>query len=416
MMAVAQVDSARESQRASRPLLTTLEERHGGGAYFPRGIELVHGEGARVYDRQGRSYVDCVAGHGAASLGHGHPALGRAVTEQLAGLTSCPGAFGSELRGRLLEGLAAFTSMERFFLCNSGTEAVEAALKHARLHTGRHRLVATKRAFHGRTLGSLAATWDPRYRQPFEPLTPGVAHVAFDDLDAVSAELESGDVAAVLVEPIQGEGGVRVPSAGYLEGLRSLCDLHGALLIFDEVQTGFGRTGRPLAYERWAQGAWQPDLVALGKGIAGGVPMGALALRHGLEPFPFGAHGSTFGGNPLACAASLAVLDVLGRVDPERREDLCARAERLGAQAVARLREELAGCQAVREIRGHGLMIGIDLRRRAASTLRALTDEGVLALGAGPTVIRLLPPLVIDEADWQWALERLIAVLRRDEP
>ena len=207
--------------------------------------------------------------------------------------------------------------------------------------------------------------------------------------------------------PFLYEGGVRVPSPGYLSGLRALCDRHGALLIFDEVQTGFGRTGRPLAYQRWAVGEWRPDLVALGKGIAGGVPMGALALRAGLEPFPFGSHGSTFGGNLLACAASLAVLDVM------RRDDLCARAERLGEQALGRLREALAACPAVREIRGQGLMIGIDLRRRAASTLRALTDEGLLALGAGPTVIRLLPPLVIDEVDWQWAIERLIDVLWR---
>ena len=391
----------------ARPRLTALEEGHGGGAYFPRGLELVHGAGARVVDREGRSYVDCVAGHGAASLGHAHPALSRALADQASRLISSPAAFGSELRGRLLERLARFTSMERFFLCNSGTEAVEAALKYARLHTGRTRLVACKQAFHGRTMGALAATWEARYREPFEPLTPGVTHVAFDDLDAVEAELALGDVAAVLVEPIQGEGGVRVPSAGYLSGLRALCDRHGALLIFDEVQTGFGRTGRPLAYQRWAVGEWRPDLVALGKGIAGGVPMGALALRAGLEPFPFGSHGSTFGGNLLACAASLAVLDVM------RRDDLCARAERLGEQALGRLREALAACPAVREIRGQGLMIGIDLRRRAASTLRALTDEGLLALGAGPTVIRLLPPLVIDEVDWQWAIERLIDVLWR---
>lgn len=393
----------------ARPRLTELEESHGGGAYFPRGLTLTRGQGARLEDDQGRSYVDCVSGHGAACLGHGHPALAEAVAEQAGTLISSPAAFGSELRGRLLARLSELTGLQRFFLCNSGTEAVEAAIKYARQATGRPRLVAAKRGFHGRTLGALSATWEPRYRRPFEPLVDGVCHVAYDDLEAVAQALGDGagdDVAAVLVEPIQGEGGVRVPSPGYLEGLRNLCDRHGVLLIFDEVQTGFGRTGRLLAHHRWAEGRWAPDLVALGKGIAGGVPMGALALRDGLDPFPFGAHGSTFGGNPLACAASLAVLETL--VD----EQLCERAERLGEMALARLREELADCRAVREIRGQGLMIGIDLRCRAGATLRRLTDEGLLALSAGLTVIRLLPPLVIDEADWHWALERLIETVR----
>ena len=410
-IASSQVSDA-SAARPARPELTAAEERHGGGAYFPRGITLASGSGARVLDDKGRSYVDCVAGHGSSSLGHAHPALAKALSHQASTLISSPAAFGSNVRGRLLERLSEFTGLERFFFCNSGTEAVEAAIKYARLHTGRSRILATMRGFHGRTLGSLSITWEKKYRRPFDPLLPSVAHVPYDDLVATETALakaaeDEDPVAAVVVEPIQGEGGVRLPCSGYLSGLRDLCDRFGALLVLDEVQTGIGRTGRFLAHFHESQGQWQPDLVALGKGIAGGVPMGALGLRSGLDPFPFGSHGSTFGGNPLACAASLAVLDVI------ERDDLCTRAAELGEQALDFLHQELSDVEAVREIRGRGLLIGIDLRRRAASSLRALTEEGVLALGAGPTVIRLLPPLVIQAAEWQWTLEKVVRVLRR---
>ena len=376
-----------------------MESRHGGGGYLPRGITLVRGRGARVEDVEGRSYVDCVSGHGVACLGHAHPALIQAVAEQSASLMSCPAGFGSRVRSRLLERLAEVTWMERFFLCNSGTEAVEAAIKYARLQTGRRRIIAAMRGFHGRTLGALSVTWNKRYRQPFEPLIPEVSHVPFDDLAALEKAL-ADDVAAVLVEPIQGEGGVRLPGDDYLPGVRRLCDQVGALWILDEVQTGFGRTGRWLAYQQARDQA--PDLVTLGKAIAGGVPMGALAIRPGLPPFPVGTHGSTFGGNPLACAASLATLEVL------EKDGLIERSERLGAQALQRLRAGLADCEGVREVRGRGLMIGIELRHRVAPVLRSLTEDGILALAAGPTVIRLLPPLVIDEEDLAWVIERII--------
>ena len=378
--------------------LTAAESRHGGGGYLPRGITLVRGAGARLEDTHGRSYVDCVSGHGAACLGHAHPELTRALAEQSSRLVSCPSSFGHDLRGRLLERLARVTSMERFFLCNSGTEAVEAAIKYARLHTGRPRVLAAMRGFHGRTLGALSLTWEKKYRRPFQPLIPEITHVPFNDLGAVEDAL-GDDVAAVVVEPIQGEGGVRVPADDYLPGLRRLCDRYGALLVLDEVQTGFGRTGRWLAHH--GSGA-VPDLVALGKAIAAGVPMGALAIRAGLPPFASGSHGSTFGGNPLACAASLTTLHVL------ERDGLVERAGRLGAQAVEQLQRALGEHAAVREIRGRGLMIGIELRRGAGGVLRALSDDGILAMAAGPTVIRLLPPLVVDEADWQWVIERVV--------
>ena len=399
-----------DSSVGSSGMPVSPEQRHGGGGYPSRGITLTHGRGARVEDAKGRTFVDCVAGHGSACLGHAHPVWTQALAEQAGDLVSCPTSFGSEVRGRLLERLAEVTGMERFFLCNSGTEAVEAAIKYARLTTGRHRIVAAKRGFHGRTLGALSATWEPRYRRPFEPLIPGVEHIPFGDLEAAERALD-GEVAALIVEPIQGEGGVRVPDDDYLPGLRKLCDAHGVLWVVDEVQTGFGRAGHWLAHHHWLDGtpgqaADGPDLAALGKGIAGGFPMGALAIRDGLPPFATGSHGSTFGGNPLACAVSLATLETL------ESEGLIHRSRELGVWALNRLRQDLAGHAAVREIRGMGLMIGVELRQRSGPVLRRLAEDGILALSAGPTVVRLLPPLVIDEGDWHWVIERLVEHIR----
>ncbi len=385
------------------------ESRHGGGGYPPRGITLARGQGARVEDSAGRSYVDCVAGHGAACLGHGHPGLARALADQASTLISCPASFGSGIRGRLLERLARVTGMQRFFLCNSGAEAVEAAIKYARLTTGRSRIVAAKRGFHGRTMGALSATWEPRYRRPFEPLIPNVDFIPFGDLEAAEQALD-GDVAALIVEPIQGEGGVRVPHDEYLPGLRRLCDRYGVLWVVDEVQTGFGRAGYWLAHHHGLaqDGLTQdgPDLAALGKGIAGGFPMGALAIRHGLPAFAPGSHGSTFGGNPLACAASLATLEIL------ENEGLIDRSRQLGRWALDELRRQLGANDSVRDIRGLGLMIGVELRVRSGPVLRQLAEDGILALAAGPTVIRLLPPLVIKEREWQWVIEGLVQRIR----
>lgn len=382
-----------------------IEERRGSGAYSQRGLTLVAGHGARLYDSQGRSYLDCMAGHGTAILGHSHPRLVEAVQQQAAVLITCPGSFANDVRARFLDRLGeCLQGYERFFLCNSGTEAIEAALKYARWHTGRQRVIATRRAFHGRTLGALAATWAPRHRQTAGSILPPVDHVPFNDLDAVAESL-GNDVAAVLVEPIQGEGGVRPADRRYLEGLRRLCRRYGALLIFDEVQTGMGRTGKWLASQHWQV---QADLVALAKGLGGGVPLGALAIAEGLPAWPAGTHGSTFGGNPLACAAGLATLQTLGE------ENLLARATRFGEWALARLRDGLEDSPRVRDIRGYGLMIGVELRHRVTPLLRQLMDEdAILALPAGSTVLRLLPPLVITEPDWRWAVGRIVERLNQ---
>lgn len=377
----------------------SVEREHGAGVYALRGLTIVRGEGARVWDAQGRAYIDCIAGHGAAILGHAHPAVVRALAEQAGRLVSCPGTFANDVRAALLARLAHVTGFPRFFLCNSGAEAVEAALKFARLVTGRPGLVAATRGFHGRTTGALSLTWEPKYRRPFEPLLPEVTHVPFNDVEAATKAI-SGRTAAVIVEPVQGEGGVRPADPEYVAALRSLCDEQGALLIFDEVQTGFGRTGRLFAFQHFGV---VPDMVALAKGMAAGVPAGAVAIGPRVGALPAGSHGSTFGGNPLACAAALATLDVL------EGENLPARAARLGAWALGRLRRALADTPAVREVRGLGLMVGVELRRRVTPLLRALQEDGVLALPAGPTVVRLLPPLTIGEDDWRRAVETVIA-------
>lgn len=378
------------------------EERFESGAYARRGIALVRGSGSRVWDDVGRQYIDCVTGHGAAILGHGHPRLTAALAEQAGRLISVPGAFASEVRAELLERLSEVSGFPRFFLCNSGAEAVEGALKIACRATGRPKVVAIQRGFHGRTCGALGATWKPSLREPFQPLLPDVRWIPPGDVTA-AREAIAEDTAAVVAEPIQGEGGVHPAPAGFLGELRRICDQRGALLVFDEVLTGFGRTGDWFAYRH--QGV-VPDLLALAKGIAGGVPMGAVAMGPRLEPLSPGAHGSTFGGNLLACAAALAVLREV------EEQDLPRRAAELGDEALATLGDRLAGCPTVREIRGRGLLLGVDLRLRVAPLLRRLAaDHGVLALPAGPTVLRLMPPLNIPVDDWRTVLDAVAEVI-----
>ena len=374
-----------------------IERTHTSGVYPKRDLQIVRGAGARVWDADGRQYIDCVAGHGVAIVGHCNPAVVEAIRAQAERLITCPEIFYNDRRAELLSRLAevAPQGLSRAFLCNSGAEAVEGAIKFARLATGRPGIVATMRGFHGRTLGALSATWDEKYRQPFQPLLPGFSHVPFDNLDKM-AQAVSDQTAAVLVEVVQGEGGVRPASPGYLSGLEDICRARGALLIVDEVQTGLGRTGRMFACEHHGVA---PDIMCLGKGIAGGVPMGAVLLGERIPQGPQGVHGSTFGGNPLACAAAVAALDYV------RQASLPARAARLGDWLLAALRS-LASPR-VREVRGLGLMVGIELREKVQPYLLALQARGVLALPAGPTVLRLLPPLVIEQSD----LERVVAAI-----
>ena len=381
--------------------IIATESRFTSGVYPKREIVIVKGLGARVWDENGRMYIDGVGGHGVAIVGHCHPQVVKAICEQAGKLITCPEIFYNDMRAALLERLIGLApaGLERAFLCNSGTEAIEAALKFARLSTGRPGIVAAMRGFHGRTMGALSTTWEPEYRTPFQPLIPGVRHVPYNKLEALQGAVDD-TTAAVLLEVVQGEGGVNIGHAEYLRAAQELCQQHGALLIIDEVQTGFGRTGRLWACQHHDL---QPDLLCLAKGIAGGVPMGAVLIGARVQSLKPGVHGSTFGGNPLACAAALAALHVI------ITEDLPGQAARKGAWALQRL--QAIKSPLIREVRGLGLIIGIELRQKVTPYLRALMAEGLLTLPAGNTVLRLLPPLVIDDEDLAAACDIIERVL-----
>ena len=385
--------------------IIALESRYTSGLYPKRNLALVRGQGARVWDEQGREYIDCMSGHGVAIVGHCNPAVVEAICRQAGTLITCAEVFYNDARARLLERLISIApqGLERAFLCNSGAEAIEAAFKLARLSTGRPGVVAMMRSFHGRTFGALSATWEPEYRDPFLPLVPGFSHVPYNKLDALRQAVDE-NTAAVVVEVVQGEGGVNPGIGEYLQGVRRVCDEKGALLIVDEVQTGFGRTGKLFACQHYDL---RPDLLCLAKGIAGGVPMGAVLFGAKVTNIKPGVHGSTFGGNPLACAAALAAIDYI------IAHDLPAQAARKGAWALERLGRIQSPL--IRQVRGLGLMIGIELRQRVTPYLRALIEERVLALPAGKTVLRLLPPLVISDEDLATACDAVEKVLTTKE-
>ena len=368
---------------------------------FPkRDITLVGGRGAEVWDDSGRRYIDCVAGIGVASVGHANPAVAEALAAQARTLVACPGIFYNDARARLLEKLASIAppGLSRGFFCNSGAETIEAAIKFARLTTGRPGVISAMRGFHGRTLGALSATHKKQYREAFEPLVPGFSFVPFNNADRLRAAV-GDDTAAIVIEPVQGEGGIRPATPEFLQAAREICDETGALLVFDEIQTGFCRTGRMFACEHHGV---VPDILCLAKAIAGGVPMGAVMANDRVQPPP-GKHGTTFGGNPLVCAAALAAIRFM------EEERLAERAERLGERFRERCAPRLSG--RVRELRQIGLMIGIDLRERCRPYIDALAEAGVLTLPAGPTVIRLLPPLVITADQVDEVVEAVVAVL-----
>lgn len=384
----------------SREKIVEIEEKYFAKTYAKRPLVIVRGRGALVWDLDGREYIDCVGGHGICVVGHCHPKVVEAIKMQAERLITCPGMFYNDARAELLEKLVniAPRGLNRVFLSNSGTEAVECAIKLARKYTGKKGIIATVRGFHGRTMGALSATWEAKYRKPFEPLVPGFSHVPFGDAEAVRKAIDS-DTAAVIVEPVQGEGGVHVAPEGYLKELREVCDEKGVLLIFDEVQTGFGRTGKMFACMHWDV---TPDIMAVAKAIAGGVPMGATLAREDIMlSLQETEHGSTFGGNPLACAAASATIDVIVN------ERLPERAERLGRLLKNGLEKVKEESKIVREVRGLGLMIGVELKLKCKEYVLKAMEKGVLLLTSGLNVIRLLPPLVIEEEQ----IEKVVQVL-----
>ena len=378
------------------PDYKTMEHEFGLVLAPKRDLVAVRGKGALLYDEAGQEYIDCVAGIGVASLGHSHPNVVAAIQAQAASLITCPHILYNDVRSRMLQKLIEVTpkNLTRAYLCNSGAEAVEAALKFARLHTKRTNFVTAMRGFHGRTMGAVSATFTKKYREAFEPLVPGFSYVPFNKIEKLEAAIDD-NTAAVMLEIVQGEGGVNPIQADYAAAARELCTERGALLIIDEIQTGFCRTGKFFACEHFDL---QPDMMTLAKAMGSGVPIGATMLSADINVEP-GLHGSTFGGNPLACAAALAAMDTF------EEENLAQRAEELGQYFEARLAEK--PLSQVRAVRRLGLMIGIEIKHKAQDALAFMLERKIVALPAGANVIRLLPPLVIEKSQ----LDQVVEVL-----
>ncbi len=372
-------------------------------------ICLVRGDGVRVWDSDGKEYLDFGAGIAVASLGHCHPRVTGAIREAAATLLHVSNLYHTAPQIHLAKLLCDHSFADRVFFCNSGAEANEAALKLVRKYakeryaSDRYEVIATRNAFHGRTFATVTATGQEKYQHGFEPLVPGFKHVPYNDLRAMERAIDNR-TAALIVEPIQGEGGVIVPDDDYLPGLRKLCDASGALLILDEVQTGVGRTGTLWAYEH---SGIEPDVMTLAKALANGVPIGAMLTREevarALGP---GTHGSTFGGTPFVTSVALATLQtVLGEKIPER-------AARMGRRLMDGLRRLAQGPVGIREVRGRGLLIGVELDRPVSPILDACRNAGLLVLSAGENVLRLVPPLIVEEDHCDRALEIVDTALR----
>jgi acetylornithine/LysW-gamma-L-lysine aminotransferase len=380
-----------------------IETKHSAGTYVKQPMVIVRGQGASLFDAEGVEYLDCASGHGVANLGHAHPKVAEAIYRQASTLITLFETFPNDKRAELMKKLTSLVEgLDRVFLCNSGTESVEAAFKFARLSTGRKNVVAAMRAFHGRTYGSLSATFNKKYREGFEPLVPGFSHVTYNNIEALEKEV-TDETAAVILEVVQGEGGVYPASPDYIQAARRICDERGALLIVDEIQTGFGRTGKMFAIQHFGV---IPDILTCAKSLAGGMPMGAVLIGHNIKNLTPGVHGSTFGGNPLACAAAIAALSVM------EDEDLPRQALDKGAYLMDKLKQIEAPI--IREVRGMGLMIGIELKQKVAPYIKALQEKKIIALNAGMTVIRLLPPLVISYEQIDNLVNVLTDVLVRD--
>jgi acetylornithine/N-succinyldiaminopimelate aminotransferase len=398
------------TQRTTDELLASAR-RHNSPNYAPADVIFDRGQGVRLYDREGNEYLDFIAGIAVCALGHGHPALSRTIAEQAARLLHVSNLYYTEPQIALMERLCRDSFGDRVFLCNSGAEANEAALKLARRYqhkvTGdadKTQIVSMKQSFHGRTLAAITATGQPKYHEGFAPLVPGFVYAEFNDLDSVK-ELVGPQTAAVIVEPIQGEGGVRPARPGFLPRLRELCDAHGALLIFDEVQTGVGRTGDWFAYQH--EGI-APDIMTLAKGLGGGVPIGAMiATDRAFAGWDKGSHASTFGGNPLASAAALTVLETI------EREDLLGHVRVMSEQLVAGLHRLKDTYDLIGEVRGRGLLLGMECRHGATEIANLARTQGLLINTAGGDTLRFAPPLIIDSNDIEQALERLDSALSR---
>jgi len=380
--------------------IINVENQLMANVFAKKNLVLKHGKGAVVWDINGKEYVDCTGSYGVALLGHCHPKVVAAICEQAPKLISCHASFYNDKRSEFLQKLIAIApkGLNKAFLSNSGAEAVECAIKLARKFTGKPEIIAMMGAFHGKTMGALSATWDKKYREPFQPLVPEIKHVPPDNLDKLR-EAITEKTAAVLAEPVRGEGGIRVPPEGFLKGLREICDEKHVLLMFDEVQTGFGRTGKLFACEH---AGIVPDVMCLAKPVAGGLPIGVtLAKENVMSSLKLGEHSTTFSGSPLVCAAGCAAIDALVE------EKLAERAAENGKYFKAKLEQLQQKHLIVKEVRGLGLMLGMELKYDVLNVILKAKERGILILDAGRNVLRFLPPLVISKEQ----IDEVIAVL-----
>ncbi|HKJ83768.1 MAG TPA: acetylornithine transaminase [Mariprofundaceae bacterium] len=383
-------------------------EHHIMHTYARYPVRLVGGSGARVRDDQGKPYLDFISGIAVNTLGHAHPALSRAICDQAQTMLHCSNLFHIPQQEELAEKLCTLSGLDSAFFCNSGAEANEAAIKLARKYwhdrqEERRIIITATQSFHGRTLNTMSATGQDKIKTGFDPLPPGFTHVPLGDIEALKRAVND-DIAAILLEPIQGEGGVHLAADAYMREVRDLCDASGALMMLDEVQTGIGRTGEMFGFEHAAA---RPDILTLAKGLGGGVPVGAmLANESAAASFTPGTHGSTFGGNPLSCRAALTVLEVIGQ--EHLLENVRTQGRRLtqGLESLQRQHPDT-----LLQIRGRGLLIGAEISHEVTDTVAACRDKGLLLLPAGPKVLRFLPPLNVTAAEIDEALETLGTVL-----
>jgi len=384
-------------------------DRHNSPNYDPAQLVVDHGEGMYVYDRVGEPYLDFIGGVAVNALGYNHPDLTEALQDQAARALHVSNMYYSAEQIELLERLTERSFGDRVFLCNSGTEATEASMKLARRYQNvaageqqKRTIVSMKKSFHGRTMGSITATGQPKYQKGFEPLVPGFEYAPFNDLEGVRKAVDA-QTAAVIVEPVQGEGGVRPARVEFLRGLRERCDETGALLIFDEVQTGVGRTGRLFAYQTYGV---EPDIMALAKGLGGGMPVGAcVATEEAFEGWTEGSHASTFGGNPLASRAATTVLQVI------ERDDLCANARDRGEELIGELERLAETYDVITDVRGRGLLVGAECGDAAGEIVERCREHGLLINTAGGDTLRFAPPLICASVDVEKATRRLDAAL-----
>lgn len=384
------------------------EDQFMGSLYQRFPVVVEKGKGAHVWDADGKEYIDCMGGYGVALVGHQNQRVNNAIKEQIDKIITVHSSLYNKTREdflKLLIGLAP-KGLTQVHLNNSGTEAVEAAMKFARKFTGKKGMVAMKGSYHGKTFGALSITFNPKYKKAFEPLVERVSYASYGDMESLRSVVDD-DTAFIILEPIQGESGINVAPDGFLQDVRKLCDEKGILLIFDEIQAGLGRTGRLWACDHWNTA---PDILCLAKGIAGGVPMGATLVRPDiLASMSKGEHSSTFGGNPISCAAGIGALKAI------TEDGLIENSEKMGnlfREGLEKLREKH---NIIREVRGKGLMIGVELKFEVRNVLMGLIEQGVLMLYSGRNILRILPPLVITEEDVTKVLHALDMVLTKEE-